>query len=293
MSAERCQTLIYSLLEYTVRPEFSGQMEIARELHSMATGQVTDEDSFFESRMAVFQQYFLFDYRLSDIFSGATVFETFLMSAQKKLSASELADYEQLRSVRRSIFRVEKRQGDSVVVTDLLSRRRTAASSLPDYCLTGFDAGRIFESRVVSFMGRLYFSGAFIFHPEEVADLIEQHIREFVIRRTRERTTRILDWRGELKRRHEILAGLADQKRTHEHAERKKPVELLNINRNIAQVAIEVSSPNLVMSLGLPEVVSVFVPETPFYDTSTLLDLFSYSELRCNRYKHIIPRKIY
>jgi hypothetical protein len=268
-------------------------MEIARELFSLATGKVNDEDPFYESRMAVFLQYFIFDFRLSDIFSGSTVFELFLQRNQSGMPLAELGEFEQMRSCTRTLFRVEHPHGEGVVVLDLFSRRSLFVLPLPDFTLTGFDPGRIFEGRTVSFNGSLYFTGAFIFHPEEVADLIERHLRDFLVRRTFETSHSVFDWRGELKRRHEILSAVAEQKRVLDASEKRKSVEILNVSKNLVSVAGDVADPGLVMALGSDELVSPFVPETPFYDSTALMDQLAYSELRCFRYKHIGPQKLY
>jgi hypothetical protein len=293
MNGERCQKLLSTLLEFCCQPEFSEQMEIARELFSLATGKVNDEDPFYESRMAVFLQYFIFDFRLSDIFSGATIFELFLQRGQSQLSLQELSEFEQLRSCARSLYRVERVHGDGVVVADLFSRRSLFVLPLPDFTLTGFDPGRIFEGRTVSFEGALHFTGAFIFHPEEVAGLIEQHLRDFLVRRTFEASHSVSDWRGELKRRYEILSAVAEQKRMLDASEKRKSVEMLNVSKNLVSVAGDVADPGFVMAIGSDEQVSPFVPETAFYDSTALMDQLAYSELRCFRYKHIGPHKLY
>ncbi|MBX9703940.1 MAG: hypothetical protein K2X39_07275, partial [Silvanigrellaceae bacterium] len=104
MSANRCQEILHSLLEYSLKPEFEGEMKIARELYTIATGQVNDDDPFYEQRMSSLQEFFLFDYRLHSFFSGATIFETFLYHCQAASSLERLNDFEQMRSYKHSLF---------------------------------------------------------------------------------------------------------------------------------------------------------------------------------------------
>ena len=56
-----CQEILNTLHEYAFSSEFMGQMQIARELFALATGMVHDDDPFYDSRMAFFQEYFVFD----------------------------------------------------------------------------------------------------------------------------------------------------------------------------------------------------------------------------------------
>jgi hypothetical protein len=294
MSGQRCLEILSELVEYSCGREFADQMEIAREFFVVATGKVTDDDAFFESRMNVFQQWFVFDFRLSDVFSGSTIFETYLFRKMAaKVSVHEAHELEQFRTVRRSLFKVERAVGEAVVVRDLFSQSTLEVSPLPETSLAALAPGQVFEARVVCLDDCWYFTGAFIFHPDEVRGFIEKRICEFLVRRTYEPSAAALDWKAELKRRHDVLQVLAEQKRVLEAVEKRKSIEVLNVNRSLAQVANEVVGAPLVMAIGSQNEVSAFVPETPFYDTATLMDALAYSELKSCRYKHIDPSKLY
>jgi hypothetical protein len=293
MSAEKLRDLLSTLFEYSCQPDFQEQMDMARELYAIATGKVNDDDHFYEARMGCFQEFFVFDYRLSDVFSGSTVFETFLLNAQKNLSVDALHDFEQLRSFRKSLFIGRKEKGDTLEVRDLLAGRHYVAHALPDFTFTGFDADQIFEGRVIGFEGMCYLTGAFIFHPKEVTSLIEKYIKSFLKGRLDLQQRFFVDWRAELKRRHELLASVAENRRMAEQAEKKRAIDVLNVTKNFVNLSRIVSSPHLIMSLGFREDVSPFVPETPFYESNVLLQRLAYCEIKSYRYKHLDPVKIY
>ena len=293
--AEHCRNMINTLVEYSCRKEFSGQMDIARELFAVATGKVTDEDPFFENRLSVFQHYFVFDFRLSEIFSGSTIFELFLLRLQSNpLRKNDVRDFEHFRSVRRSLFRVEKHLGESsVVARDLFARSQVTVHAFPEYTFSGFESGGVFEARQLCFRGENYFTASFVFHPREVTEIIEHRIREFLLARTFDSSAGKQNWESELRRRHELMFALAEQKRLVESSDKRKAVEVLNVNKCLAKLANEVGNVSLVMAIGSQSEVSAFVPETPFYDTAPLMDALSYSELKCCRFKHIMPQKLY
>jgi hypothetical protein len=270
-------------------------MDIARELFAVATGKVTDEDSFYENRLSLFQNFFVFDFRLSEKFSGSTLFELFLLRLQaEKSRRDDVLDYEYFRSMRRSLFKVEKIIDEStIVVRDLFARSSLMVLALPEFTFNGFEIDGIFEGRVVSFKGHNFFSGAFVFHPHEVRDIVEKRIREFLLARTFQPCESSKNWEAELKRRHDLLAALAEQKRLAESSDKRKALDILNINKSLSKLSQEVGGASLVMALGNSHEVSPFVPETPFFDASALIDALSYSELKCCRFKHINPQKLY
>ena len=140
MSGMRCAEILNTLVEFSCKTEFAEQMDIAREFFSIATGKVTDEDSFFESRMNLFQQWFVFDFRLSDVFSGATIFELFLMRrVSSGASAHEVFELEQFRSMRRSLFRIEKANAESVIARDLFADSSIEIWPLPETSLAALE----------------------------------------------------------------------------------------------------------------------------------------------------------
>jgi hypothetical protein len=294
-NAELCQNMINTLVEFACEKEFAGQMEIARELFAVATGKVTDEDPFFEARLSLFQHFFVFDFRLSEFLSGSTLFELFLLRMQgTPAKQHEILNYEHLRSVRRSLFRVEKFVDENtILVRDLFAQADVKVHALPEFSFQGFEDGGVFEARSFLFKGQAFFTGAFVFHPREVRGLIEKRIQAFMLTRTFESNEGTNNWEAELVRRHELMAALAEQKRLVESSDKKKAVEILNVNKTLAKLSQELGSSSLVMALGNSTPVSPFVPETPFYDVSGLLDSLAFHELRCFRFKHINPQKLY
>ncbi len=294
MSAKTCQQLLNNLYAYSLKQEFQQERQIARELFFISTGKVNDDDPFFEQRMACFQEFFVFDYRLSDGFSGSTVFETFLYNAQNTFSVENLNSYEQLRSFKHSLFQVESLQNeDYLIVKDLISNVRHHIFSLPEFNFAGFGASQFFEGRFICFEHKHYFTGAFILHNKDVRSPVKKSIFDFLTGKGYCKADSSVAWKEELNLRKDLLITITDQRIQFQHAEKKKAIDLLKVTKQIAQMPRLLSSNNLVMALGEDKYVSSYVPETPFYDTLILIHQLSYRELKCYRYRHIDPVKIY
>ena len=294
MTAVLCQQLLHNLYVYSLKEEFQQERQMARELFFISTGKVHDDDPFFEQRMACFQEFFVFDYRLSDGFSGSTVFETFLYNAQNSFSVDEMHNYEQLRTFKHSLFQVESVSNDEhLVVTDLISNEKKHIYSLPEFSFAGFDASQFFEGRLVCFDGKHYFTGAFILHGKDVRSSVKRSILDFLSGHNFCKAEGAVIWKEELEARKSLLRTITEKKLQIESAEKKRAVDLLKVTKQIAQIPRILNSNNLVMALGENKDVSCYVPESPFYDSLILIHQLAYRELKCYRYKHINPIKIY
>ncbi|APJ03793.1 hypothetical protein [Silvanigrella aquatica] len=293
MPAHHCQDILRILSEYSLKPEFKLERQIARELFTISTGKVNDDDPFFEQRMSSFQEFFVFEYRLSEGFSGSTVFETFLYNGQSCYSLDEIVKFEQFRNFRHSLFQVESHKDDCLIVKDLIADRVDTVYPLPDYSFAGFDLKQIFDGRLINYESKNYFTKSFILHSKLVKHIIEKNIDEFLKGTIYCQAQKKIDWREELGRRNNLLSSVTNQKLEIQHAGRKKSIDLLNVTKKLADMPRTISSRNLIMSLGMKEDASPFVPETLFYDILPLLHGLAYCEIRSYRYKHIDPIKIY
>ena len=294
MSAKVCQQLLNNLYVYSLKEEFKQERQMARELFFISTGKVNDDDPFFEQRMACFQEFFVFDYRLSEGFSGSTVFETFLYNAQNSFTIDNMNSYEQLRSFKHSLFQVQSLQHDEhLVVLDLISNEKYPIYALPEFNFAGFDAKQIFEGRLVCFNKAYFFTGAFILHSKEVRASVKNTILDFLAGKKFCRADETVVWKEELEARKNLLKTITETKFRIESTQKKKAVDLLKVTKQIAQIPRILSSNNLVMTLGEDKFVSCFVPESPFYDSLILIHQLAYRELKCYRYKHIDPIRIY
>lgn len=312
--SQDCSRKLAELLEFVCLPEFADEMIVAREIFMLLSGKVNDDDLSYEQRMLCFQEFFLFEHRLSLAYSGMTLFELFLQRSRVRLLKDELICFEQFRSAGRSLFVLEKTYPPSVHVRDLLGRRLTRVRALPGVPLNDLPLGQIFEARLVSYFGLHFFTGAFIFHPPTVTPLIERLVRAFLdgdaqavltvppegpghdarVARNGSVDTRI-DWVVFLNERYEILQKLHTRREAFEVNGRKRAVDHLTLSRSLVDIYRMVSAPDQVTMLDGREtsVESCFVPEGPVVQRTALLYIFAQCEVRCLRYRHIEPTRIY
>ncbi len=131
-------------------------------------GEPHEEDKTFESRMNGLLDYYLYDFRPPG--SSETTIEIFMREMGPQLTTDELADYRVLAKSVHGLFEVKKIRPGEVrlrdcftdVAYDVTERRQ----------MLGLAKGDILEARLLPFDGKLFFSGAFLYHPQEVRKLI-------------------------------------------------------------------------------------------------------------------------
>jgi hypothetical protein len=137
------------------------------------TGEVFEDDAFFEQRMASFLDYYLFD-RVSPR-TGHTPAQEVYQQKQALASPEEAAAYRSFTETLHGLFEVRKVAKGLVRLRELFSgkdfdvteRRQTA----------GLEKGDILEARLIPFGGHLLFSQAFVFHPREAGKAIRAEVK--------------------------------------------------------------------------------------------------------------------
>jgi hypothetical protein len=131
-------------------------------------GEPHEEDKSFETRMNGMLDHYLYDFRPPG--STDTTLELFMREMTPHLTTDELAQYRVLAKNIHGLFEVKKikppevrlREVFSDVVHDVTERRQ----------VLGLVKGDLIEARLLPWEGRLFFSGAFLYHPQEVRKLV-------------------------------------------------------------------------------------------------------------------------
>jgi hypothetical protein len=127
-------------------------------------GEPHEEDKSFETRMNGMLDYYLYDFRPPG--SSDTTIEIFMRERGPNLTTDELALYRVLAKTLHGLFEVKRIRPGEVrlrdcfadVVYDVTERRQ----------MLGLSKGDILEARLLPFEEKLFFSGAFLYHPQEV-----------------------------------------------------------------------------------------------------------------------------
>ncbi len=149
------------------------QLLAARRDYFDRHGEPHEEDKSFETRMNGMLDHYLFDFRPPG--SAETTIEIFMREMGPQLTTDELAVYRMLAKSVHGLFEVKKiktgevrlRDVFSDVVYDVTERRQ----------MLGLEKGDILEARLLPYEGRLFFSGAFLYHPQEVRKLILSEVK--------------------------------------------------------------------------------------------------------------------
>jgi hypothetical protein len=136
-------------------------------------GEPHEDDKSFETRMNGLLDHYLYDFRPPG--STETTIEIFMREMGPQLTTDELAAYRVLARSVHGLFEVKKIRPGEVrlrdcfadVVYDVTERRQ----------MVGLVKGDILEARLLPFDGRLFFSAAFLYHPQEVRKQILNEVK--------------------------------------------------------------------------------------------------------------------
>ncbi|MCI0574511.1 MAG: hypothetical protein L0Y66_27570 [Myxococcaceae bacterium] len=137
------------------------------------TGEVFEDDTAFEKRMASFLDYYLFDRAAAT--SGQTPAMELFHEKQALASPELAAAFRSFTETVHGLFEVRKLGKGMVRLRELFSGK--------DYDVTerrqiaGLEKGDIFEARLIPFNGHLLFSQAFVFHPREACKAIRAEVK--------------------------------------------------------------------------------------------------------------------
>ncbi len=161
------------LLAWATSEERKEELLSARRYYFDRHGEPHEEDKSFETRMNGMLDYYLYDFRPPG--SAETTVEIFMREMGPHLTTDELALYRVLAKSIHGLFEVRKiRPGEvrlrdcfSDVVHDVTERRQ----------MLGLGKGDLLEARLLPFEGKLFFSGAFLYHPLEVRKLVLNEVK--------------------------------------------------------------------------------------------------------------------
>ncbi len=136
-------------------------------------GEPHEEDKTFESRMNGFLDYYLYDFRPPG--SPETTIELFMREQGPALTTDELAFYRVLGKSVHGLFEVRKIRPGEVRLRDCFTEVTHEVTERRQ--MVGLDKGDLLEARLLPFDGHLFFSAAFLYHPQEVRKLILNEVK--------------------------------------------------------------------------------------------------------------------
>jgi len=161
------------LLAWATADERKDQLLAARRDHFDRHGEPHEEDKSFESRMNGMLDYYLYEFRPPG--SSETIIETFMREQSASLTTEELALYRILAKNVHGLFEVRKVKQPEIRLRDVFSGGDYEVTERRH--MVGLEKGDILEARLLPWDGKLFFSGAFLYHPQEVRKPILNEVK--------------------------------------------------------------------------------------------------------------------
>jgi hypothetical protein len=170
------QRYLDPVIEEFTSGDYYREVYDAKEEYFEKAGRVYEDDSEFEERMQLFMDWYIFDRDLRGVDLSPIRF--YYRRNKEHLSESDSQIYRELCQTIHSIYRLKRKAffGGGFLVTDLFTKKtyRVYDSHLE----RGFNAGDLFEGRLITFQGKQYFSKGFCFHPVEMQKFILGEIKK-------------------------------------------------------------------------------------------------------------------
>jgi hypothetical protein len=156
------------LLAWATSDARKAELLAARRDYFDRHGEPHEEDKSFETRMNGMLDHYLYDFRPPG--STETTIEIFMRVMGPQLTTDELALYRLLAKSIHGLFEVKKIRPPEVRLRDIFTD--VAHDVTERRQMVGLEKGDLLEARLLPFEGKLFFSGAFLYHPQEVRKTI-------------------------------------------------------------------------------------------------------------------------
>lgn len=161
------------LTQIATGEDFLDAVREAKARYFRATGEVFEDDPFFESRMNGFIEYYLFDWSAAP--GGKSTTAVIIDKNKSTLAPDELVAFAGFDRNVHSIFEFKKKKGELVTVHNLYDDEKYEVHERR--ALAGMEKGDLFEARLLPIGEKLHFSNAFVFHPASVKKFIVQELK--------------------------------------------------------------------------------------------------------------------
>lgn len=161
------------LLTWATADARKDQLLAARRDYFDRHGEPHEEDKSFETRMNGMLDYYLYEFHPPG--STETIIETFMREQAPSLTTEELALYRILAKNVHGLFEVRKVKPPEIRLRDLFTGGDYEVTERRH--MVGLEKGDILEARLLPWDGKLFFSGAFLYHPQEVRKTILNEVK--------------------------------------------------------------------------------------------------------------------
>jgi len=161
------------LFEFAAKAIPSDQILEAKKAYQKETGEIYEDDNSYDSRMALFLEWYLFDdYTVG---KSQTPLEILIEENPNAWNNDKLEIYKSITKSIQGLFLVKKIKDETVKVLNLFTDEIYLAHEKDSRLI--FRKNDIFQGRLIFFQEQFHFTGNFCFHPEKTHKYIKQEVK--------------------------------------------------------------------------------------------------------------------
>jgi hypothetical protein len=145
----------------------------ARKAHFERVGEPHEEDRSYEVRQNAMLDFYLYDWREGG--NGATTLERFLEAEGAVLAPPDLTAFRELGRNVHTLFEVRRVADGAVRLRDVFTGKDHDVTERRH--VAGLSKGDLIEARLLPHDGKLFFSGAFLYHPPEARKAVLAEVK--------------------------------------------------------------------------------------------------------------------
>ena len=167
------QEILEQLFEFAAKSISDQQILAAKKTYQMETGILYEDDKSYNSRMALFLEWYLFNNCAPK--SSKTVLEVLLENNSEECNTDKLKIYKSISKSIQSLFLIQKVHEDRVKAINLFTDEIYLVQEKDSRLI--FKENDIFQGRIIYFQKYFHFTGNFCFHPEKSHKYIRYEIK--------------------------------------------------------------------------------------------------------------------
>ncbi|MBT4259939.1 MAG: hypothetical protein HOD90_08505 [Nitrospina sp.] len=165
--------ILEQLFEFAAKAIPSDQILEAKKAYQKETGEIYEDDKSYNSRMALFLEWYLFDDYITE--KAQTPLEILIEENPDAWNRDKLEIYKSIPESIQGLFLVKKIKDETVKVLNLFTDETYLAQEKDSRLI--FGKNDIFQGRLIFFQEQFHFTGNFCFHPEKTHKYIKQEVK--------------------------------------------------------------------------------------------------------------------
>ena len=165
--------ILEQLFEFAAKAIPSDQILEAKKAYQKETGEIYEDDNSYNSRMALFLEWYLFDDYITE--KSQTPLEILIEENPDAWNSDKLEIYKSITESIQALFLVKKVKDENVKVLNLFTDETYLVKEKDSRLI--FRKNDIFQGRLIFFQEQFHFTGNFCFHPEKTHKYIKQEVK--------------------------------------------------------------------------------------------------------------------